>query len=66
MHPDYIKEIAEQWVFDLTDFVNKILLEDDKTEIISMILSVIHRDAHCALQDVARCCRVSGCTRLDV
>jgi hypothetical protein len=52
MSPDYIKIIAERWVFDLKDFVNKVLLEDDETEILSAIFTIINRDVHCALQDM--------------
>jgi hypothetical protein len=52
MAPDYIKIIAERWVLDLMDFVEKILLESDKSYIHSAVLSVINSDCHSSLQDV--------------
>lgn len=51
MSPD-LKIIAERWVFDLADFTEYILLDNDREYIYNSILSLIQRDAHCSLQDI--------------
>jgi hypothetical protein len=53
MAPDYIKIIAERWVFDLIDFAENVLMEEDTTHIHNAVFSIINSDCHCALQDVA-------------